>query len=215
MSKSQTLADFFGVDEVTFKNTNPKDIIASTAHLIIDVQRFYADPNYLPDPENPDAFKGGDEYTEEKTDNIVGLIPKFRDAGLQIYHVYSRKNSKDTPEESYGGWYKVQPDPETDEILKKTQSSAFKYTDLTKTLHDNGVKNLIVSGFNTNTCIYESVMDALSREFNVCIAYDTVDNGAGWHGTDQTEIREMKEAGAVISDSDKILEVLHQLNEPS
>ncbi len=214
MSKPQTLAEFFGVDEVDFNLVDHEEILQSTAHIVIDAQRFFADPDYRHNPENPDYFQGGgDAKTDAKSDDIAGLVPKFKDAGLKTGWVYFRNRPHEN-EDVYGGFHKVQPDKETDFFSGKSVASPFQDKDshFKDTLQENGIKNLIVSGFNTSACLYQTVLDALDEGFNVCVLTDMTENGGGGDPKLEEKLADMRDKGAILTDSDSVLATLHNFD---
>ncbi len=220
MSKPQTLAEFFGVDEVDFNLVDHEEILQSTAHIVIDAQRFFADPDYRHNPENPDYFQGGgDAKTDAKSDDIAGLVPKFKDAGLKTGWVYFRNRPHEN-EDVYGGFHKVQPDKETDFFSGKSKASPFadQFNDydenspFKRMLEEKGINNLIVSGFNTSGCVYETVKHALKAGFNVCVLTDMTENGGGEDPKLEEKLADMREKGAILTDSDSVLATLHNFD---
>ena len=181
MSENKTLAQFFGIDKVDFNLIDADKIKQETAHIIIDAQRYFADPAYRHNPHYPEYPQGGgDEITDAASDRIATLVPKFKEAGLQTGWVYFR-NMPDQNEDTYGGFHKVSPDKDTDLFAGKSTTSPFEDKDshFKETLVNNGVKNIIVSGFNTSACLYKTVLDALDEGFNVCVMLDMTENGGG------------------------------------
>ena len=223
MPKSKTLAEFFGVDKVDFNLVDHEEILRSTAHLIIDAQRYFADPEYLHNPEHVDDPSypqgGGDANTDATSERIAGLVPKFKEAGLKTGWVYFRNEPYEN-EDRYGGFHKVQPDKERDFFAGKSKASPFadKYdhydenNPFKEMLDEKGVKNLIVSGFNTSGCVYETVLHALKAGFNVCVLMDMTENGEGGDPKLDEKLEHMRAEGAILTDSDQVLHMLAELH---
>ncbi|PCI55349.1 MAG: hypothetical protein COB36_06915 [Alphaproteobacteria bacterium] len=213
MSENKTLAQFFRVDDVDFNLIDIDKIKQETAHIIIDAQRYFADPTYRHNPDNPDYPQGGgDEKTNATSENIATLVPKFKEAGLQTGWVYFR-NMPDQNEDTYGGFHNVAPDKDTDFFAGKSTTSPFEDKDshFKETLINNGVKNLIVSGFNTSACLYQTVLDALDENFNVCVLLDMTENGEGGDPKLQEKLDHMRAEGAILTDSKQVLHILAEL----
>lgn len=222
VSKPQTLAEFFGTDEVEFNVQNQEDILRSTAHLIIDAQRYFADPDYLHNPEHADDPSypqgGGDAGTDAVSEHIATLVPQFKNSGLNTGWVFFRNRPHEN-EDTYGGFYKVQPDRKTDFFAGKSTASPFEdrlehydeNSPFKAMLEEKGIKNLIVSGFNTSGCVYKTVLDALHADFNVCVLTDMTENGGGGDPKLEEKLAHMQEEGAILTDSNSVLETLHSL----
>lgn len=68
--------------------------------------------------------------------------------------------------------------------LVKTRDSAFFNTTLKDSLHNLGVKTLIVCGVSTHTCVTQTAADAYAANFHVIIAKDAI-------GDDKTEYHDV------------------------
>ena len=56
----------------------------------------------------------------------------------------------------------------------KTRDSAFYGTDLEATLHDRGIRTLILCGVSIHSCIMQTASDAYAADFKVILAKDAV-----------------------------------------
>jgi nicotinamidase-related amidase len=211
---SRTLADFFGVKNVPFRQADPREY----AHCIIDVQREFCDPQY-------DGFEPrnnrGTERTKKTAGHINNVAAAFRAASVPTVIVYFDHCLYEKPVAG-GGLYRLEA-KEGDIFVPKNHNSAFRsasyrhdYESFGKILREHGIKNLMISGFNLNSCISDTVLDALKDDFKVCVLGDCVGNdGAIYRKGTRARIREMMEQGAVFARSDAALRFLkNQRAEP-
>lgn len=70
-------------------------------------------------------------------------------------------------------------------------------------LQERDVKQLVVTGLATDFCVKWTVLDALKLEYQVTLVEDAV-RGIDMDGSVEKAIKEMKQAGASMSDSTKI-----------
>jgi len=205
--KPKTLAEFFGVDEVDFGPNINEEIKKSTAHVIIDVQREFCDPAHQRNRGN------------KETDRISGVIadsiaPKFRKAGMPTYIIFFTDNI-DSPniDKDSGGFYKIKPQ-DGDELVAKDTDSAFHSGNFKQMLEERGIKNLIVSGFNANSCVKRTVYSAREEGINVCVLEDGVGNdNCNKLDTLSETFEMMKNQGIVIADSDAVLNQIETLGQ--
>jgi len=61
-----------------------------------------------------------------------------------------------------------------DEILLKRRFSAFFKTDLDQTLRLLGIDTVVVTGINTQVCVYATVMDSVCNDFYTIVLEDCV-----------------------------------------
>lgn len=217
MAHLQTLTEFLGIQANDFNVIDEQDILASTAHVIIDAQRYFADPTYQGDPNDPYSFVStGDARTDATSDKIAALAPEFREAGIQTCLVYFRARPHEGPEDGiFGGWHKIQPDQERDIIAGKMTSSAFKdpHCTLEDDLKSRGIKNILISGFNTNVCVFKTAKDALARDFNVCVIDDLTENGKDDSALRGEKLQEIENEGAYIAHSDEVMDWIGGLSQ--
>ena len=197
----QTLAEFFGVDRVNFTLADRSKALETTAHLLIDVQRDFVHPK-----------KWGTVQSEEIARNIGGLTAKFRQAGIAPYWIYYKEKNIFGFEKrascAFGGFYKCAPS-RGDVLIGKDRDSAFKGSDINEVLREKGVKNLIVSGFNTSACVAQTVHDAIDRGYHVCVVEDMTENGNDVnHIKASCALYRFEEKGAIVADSACVLEYL-------
>lgn len=67
----------------------------------------------------------------------------------------------------------IAPEPDAgDREIKKQFYSAFFGTDLDAILQSVGIKNLVVAGFETGTCVRETAVEAMYRDYKVIVLRD-------------------------------------------
>jgi len=84
-----------------------------------------------------------------------------------------------------------------DIAVPKNDNSAFKGSDISKRLKEAGIKTILVSGFNTNSCVRRTVTDALDEGFNVWLLEDCVGNDKYNTGSGEKYKTEMMHKGAL------------------
>ena len=146
----------------------------SCALLVIDMQRFFLDPDSL-------AFcRGGPAIVP----NCRRLLDAFRAAQRPV--VFTSYCHRGDDLGILKGWWaavcregsseaEVTPDllPRPDErLLVKRRYSAFHGTDLELALRDQGITDLVVCGVMTNLCVEGTVRDAFFRDFRVFTVLD-------------------------------------------
>jgi nicotinamidase-related amidase len=138
------------------------------ALLVIDVQRRYCDP----------SLKRGNEATHKAAGKIAELAPVFREAGVDVYCVYTSPeitghfNQNTAEETAQFDFYRFTPDYDNDTLIPKTSQSAFQSGNLKNVLCDRGKSQLLVCGVNLSACVFDTVMDARDHAFQVTILRD-------------------------------------------
>ena len=83
--------------------------------------------------------------------------------------------------------------------------SGFEKSDLAKMLRDRGVTEVAVCGLATDYCVRASAIDACREGFEVTVVEDAIRAVDVNPGDGERAIEEMKEAGAKLASSDRIL----------
>lgn len=161
-TRKQTLAQYFGKNA----STSSKRQIA---HIIIDVQREFCDPAYFSKTEQ--KYLGSPE-TRKIAARIAHRTPHFRQTGIQTGFVYFWEGKKGF-ESSLGGPYFVEK-KDGDFTVGKGGNSAMTCGRLREVLDDNGIKNLLISGFNTTACIHDTAVDAVKYGFKTIVLSDCI-----------------------------------------
>jgi nicotinamidase-related amidase len=141
-----------------------------TALMVIDVQQGLFDEG---------AFEPERLLTHLKT-----LIDHARSSGVPVIYVQHNEDPQ------WGGslvagqpGHAIHPSiaPKTgDAIIQKWNPSAFMDTNLQQILQEKGIKQLVLSGMQTEMCVDSTCRDAYGRGYKVTIANDahsTMDNG--------------------------------------
>lgn len=196
-----SLAEFFGVEQVDFQLVQPRAIIRSTAHVIIDAQREFADPKHKSGRGNPE--------TDRISEHISRITPEFSDIGLKTYWVYYTTCKKRQPNPRYREFHRNTPRTKH-ELVPKRRDSAFQGSNIGRRLKHSGVSRIILSGFNASACVYETALGGLSRGFSVCVLADAIANDVpnSRHDIDR-DIMELKRLGATISESRHVINTLN------
>lgn len=66
-----------------------------------------------------------------------------------------------------------------DHVVIKKRLTAFHATDLELLLHSLGVRTIVITGVNTNTCVTGTAFEAMHRDFQVVVVADCVASGHG------------------------------------
>lgn len=194
--QAKTLAEFFGVEHVDFQDID----LSTYAHLIIDPQCHYADPNYS---------SRGTEHTKQVSETIAQITPLFRASGIQTALVYFDWNLSDNFNEAMGGLYKVDAGPHHGDIMiPKCKSDAFEGGFIHQHLKQQGIENLFVSGFNATACVSETVFSALRKDYNVALLENCIGQNKNQEGDTPRYISLMMKQGAQRSSSDEALQFL-------
>ena len=169
------------------------------ALLVIDVQREFCDPN----------GERGNKETVEISQRIRRLVPAFRKAGVPVYVIYCSDEEKQVQDVDF---YEFRP-REGDFVLCKKDDSAFNGTTLDEKLKEHHRRTLLTCGFNTNACIYATVMDARAQGYSVRLLRDLTGNDNNNDaGSTPGYVRRMQEEGVVISNAADELRALAARN---
>ncbi|MEE9202666.1 MAG: isochorismatase family cysteine hydrolase [Dehalococcoidia bacterium] len=167
-----------------------------TALLVLDMNYVCAHRDYgigLKFPTiglRPDYFY--DRIDDTVVPNIQKLLARFRDDGLPVLFTVmgtEQKDLSDLPET----WRKTYPrigyDKSTpgnkefeimeevkplagEPVLTKRTSGAFVSTDIQQRLQDWGVQTLVITGVETDCCVYNTAIEANDRGYQVIVPED-------------------------------------------
>lgn len=199
--KAATLAEFFGVDKVNFRQADRSQF----AHLIIDPQRYYSDPSLKP-------FTRGTRHTKQRAEKLGKVTPLFRAAGIQTAISYYAEILSDHYDEVQGGLFKVEARPDLgDIIVAKNASSAFYDRHMHEALQARGITNLFVSGFNACACVHETVVLAPKDTYRIAVLEDCIGQDRHYEADIPEYIEKMRDSGAFITNSKDALTFLNEL----
>ena len=154
--------------------------VSSSALLVLDMQNYFLkEDSHAYVPSSPAIIP-----------NVIDLVDYFRKNNRPV--IFTRHSLEDgeevgimsrwwrdvvkegTPEAEIASELK----PENSErVIRKTRYSAFANTDLEKTLRDEGVRSLVISGVTTHLCCDSTARDAFMKDFEV---YFVVDATVSW-----------------------------------
>lgn len=201
---SPTLAEFFGIDEVTFREID----LSRYAHLIIDPQKEFADPKYY--SKDAGMFRGNEE-TDRVSRRIAGYTHRLRESGLlQIFlHVDDKEEGFET---AYGGFHEITPDLLKDIIVPKPDNDGFYDSKLAEILEQRQISGILASGFNREVCYKKTVLSGLRRRFKFAVIEDGVGQDSNLpNHINQNAIQRMEREGALITRSEPVLETVEQI----
>ncbi|WP_372424414.1 cysteine hydrolase family protein [Salinarimonas chemoclinalis] len=161
---------------------------ATTALLLVDMQRIFAEPGL--DPAHPE--RGADHpfyraLAERVVPNQVAMLAAARAAGVQVLHTIIQALTEDgrdcsldhklsgivVPRSAPEGAIIDALAPVTNEIvLPKTSSGVFNSTNIDYVLRNLGIRTLIVAGIVTDQCVDMAVRDAADRGYLVTCVSD-------------------------------------------
>ncbi len=157
------------------------DLPAATRHIVIDLQRLFAEETVWHTPDIPVILP-----------NVLRLSQTYRDRTFYAKFMVPR-----TPAQATGRWrnyYKRWSMLTTDNmdpalldlvaplaalamdgsVIEKTTYSIFGTAGFAERLADEKVETLVFSGVETDVCVYASVLDAIDFGFHVIVVSDAV-----------------------------------------
>lgn len=171
---------------------NKNGRLTSTALLVIDVQRRYADPDFK---------ERGSLKTHRVAHKITQFLPIMRNLGIPIYFAYLYRQGHDEapgdPENCCGGFHLVRP-ASGDQLVPKTGASSFTSSDMPERLLHAGHRHLIMVGFNSSACIRHSALDAKKQGFDVTVLKDLVENDVDNNRPKIVRLKTLRQKGVKV-----------------
>lgn len=181
------------------RETNGKlEKMKATAHLMIDVQtRYFApvdlgmafamaafDDSILDEQAECQRLEQHNNYIEGMAARIDEFASVCRNIGVKniyIQHANKFAAPNELADESLdpnniaqmNQLYKQSP-AEGDEIMYKSDKSAFVNTDLLKILKEEGIERIVISGGMLSDCVSKTALDAVMEDFEVIFARDLI-----------------------------------------
>lgn len=182
---------------------------ANTVLLVIDVDEETCHPDALGNPK-----------TAAIAQKIPDIVAAFKNKSVPVCAFYIDHGNPFS--RNYDPMGTVKPylfQPTWEEIYTKRSSSAFdkplhdyKTVDLAAILKNNGIKNIILCGFNRHACIRATADDGLAHQFNVVVLDDLTANNRmvavamkREYATEESQDRQMKDKGIVFKNSQDML----------
>ncbi|MGH1375099.1 MAG: cysteine hydrolase family protein [Alphaproteobacteria bacterium] len=169
------------------------------AVLLIDVQKEFCDKNGI----------RGNDNTEYMSAHIAQRIPEFRSEGVTIYAIGVDNEYIPPDQKEFHNYVPAQGDVK----ISKPFTSAFHEDadDLETILKDANHQNLLVMGFNTNSCVKLTAMDAQRRGFNTWLVVDCTGNDTvSGEGNTKHHVSKMLESGTNLVSSEQALVHIRQ-----
>lgn len=152
-------------------NTHDFRLSPTSALLIVDMQKFFLDP------ESPTYTEGGPVILP----NVVALQTAFRLAGMPVIYTCHVHDASLNDAGIMGWWWKgmcIEGSPESEVIAElsplpgekqilKHRYSAFYNTDLETVLRVLKVEDVVITGVMTNLCCESTARDAYYRDYRV------------------------------------------------
>lgn len=179
---------------------------SDTALMIIDAQKEFCSPWH---------FRGTAE-TRAVACDIARAAPAFRAAGVPVYAVYfvdaADPHMDAVREQMPRGTdhYKFHPAPQ-DRVILKNSNSVFHHMGTAAQIRAAGHENLLLCGFNLNSCVKQSAIDGVSAGFNIRLLRDLCANDReNLEYFTSPALQKMQEHGIVISHSTNELAALRR-----
>lgn len=193
------------------KKLNP----GHTALLIIDIQIDFASPEGLL------AKLGRDLSLVEPMINtlekVIGVAKKAGVLTLFTQQIYDRNKLNDLQKEQYDldgklitcdvntdGYKFYRINPSKDKVFIKHNFNCFSNLDLVKTLKNNGIKTLVITGMDTIFCVETAMRNAFDLGYKIVIPKDLVAGNAKRMALHNKTLEMAKQFGVVIKSDDLI-----------
>ena len=164
--------------------------VDETALLVIDVQKRY-------------CFMGDARRTAKR---IAKLVPAFRKAGVDVYVIYM---SNKGPQKAKDIDFREFRAEKSDSLVDKKTPSAFDSSNIKDILRKDGKKSILACGFYLGACVKQTLFDARTNRFSVCLLRDMAHNAPySTKEHDETDIREMKKRKIAVAHSGDVLKKL-------
>ena len=134
-------------------------VVNNVALLVIDMQQ---------------ALLSG-AYRETEVVNVVNALSgNIRDADAPVFFIQHNHSSFAPMMQGAAGWqiHASMERRSTDRLIEKEASDAFYGTDLEERLRALAVRELIITGLQTEFCVDATCRAALSRDFDVVLVAD-------------------------------------------
>jgi nicotinamidase-related amidase len=148
---------------------------ATTALLLIDVQKAWDDPSW------------GVRSTPEAEANVARLLAGFRAAGRPVLHVRHASGNPASPlhPDQPGHAFKPEARPLPGEpLFTKSVHAAFLGTGLEDHLRAHGLKGLVIAGITTHLCVSTTARLGANLGYDITVVSDassalSLDDGEG------------------------------------
>ncbi len=160
-----------------FNRDCPELNLTKTALMVIDMQKFFLDP------ESPTYTCGGEAIIP----NVKNLIGAFRRANSPIIYTKHVHHPDNLDAGIMGWWWEgmcLEGSPESEihdeltplpneKVVQKHRYSAFYNTDLETILRCLKIEDIVITGIMTNMCCESTARDAYYRDYRVFFPADS------------------------------------------
>ncbi|MCB2213643.1 cysteine hydrolase [bacterium] len=187
------------------RERGPAFDMASAALLVLDMQRYFLDPE-------SHAFVPGSPLVQR---SVEQLAEKFRASGRPV--IFTRHVDAKGVESPMSSWWKdtlrsddprsqIEPSllADMDWVLVKHTYDAFLGTDLEQRLRDAGVKQLVGCGVVTHLCVETTLRSAFCRGFPIFLPSDATASFSETHH--RATLLNLSHGFARIADVSELLE---------
>jgi nicotinamidase-related amidase len=139
--------------------------VASTALIVIDVQKAFADVE----------ASGRRRNNADALDRIGALLKQFRTNRAPVFHIRHASLSEASPFRAHLPGFQVQDEARElpgEPVIVKHVNSAFIGTDLERRLRDSAIKSLVIVGATTNHCVETTARMAGNLGFDTKVVRD-------------------------------------------
>lgn len=133
--------------------------------IILDVQKGFDDP------------KWGTRNNPNAKQEIAGLLGAWRGTGRPVFHVQHLSNSEGSPLHTRNPGCEIKEivrPGEKEQVCQKRVNSAFIGTQLESSLHQRGIRTVVIVGWTTPHCVSTTVRMAANLGFQVYMASDAI-----------------------------------------
>ena len=208
----------------------PKLTKGDTALIIVDVQNLCAHPEHgFGIREKELGLDGYLDYYWDRiatmvVPNLQRLLAAARKRGVEVIHSRvgtATDNGRDSslrykafglqdPRDSIEAQILPEVAPQGDEIVfTKCTSSIFNSTNIDRVLRNLGIRNLIITGVETNGCVESTVRSATELDYGTILVEDAT--AAMFPQIQESSILSMKTKDAIIKSTDETVRLLETL----
>lgn len=183
----------------------------SSAVIVIDMQNDFCHP------EGALGSQGIDMTSiVEMAPKLVTFLDAVREANVPIIHIqtihHPYTNSQAWSSRAVSGsvckpnswgaeFYEIVPRPE-EIVIPKHRYSAFTHTPLESVLHTLNIKNVLLTGVNTNVCVDSTARDAYMRDYFVTVIADLTETLTP--GVKEATLRTLREFFGMVVNASEI-----------
>jgi len=192
---------------------------SNTAILVIDMQKDYCSKEGRLFSSLSNIQDLGKIYVEkipQKIKEINRFIERSREEGVKIIWIKSindfmeynfpylpqKEDNLLCTKNSPGEEFYLAEISEKDLIIEKNKQSAFSNHILERSLKEENIRNIILTGFFTSRCIRSTAQEAFEKNFGVIVAKDlVVDFPSNIQNKPEHSLEDLRDCWAIVYDS--------------